>query len=96
MIVPDRHIFRSGRSFGPLEAHPPLTIDPDAVGIASRPLQLFEAVSRKPPDVAKDDCCVQPIHGLLGLTTERLELPAPFTASEPSRPVVAVTPDYAC
>jgi hypothetical protein len=71
-------------------------IDPDAVGIASRALQLFEAVSRKPRDVSEDDCRIQPIQGLLGLTTERLERPDPFTVSEPSRPVVTVTPDRVC
>jgi hypothetical protein len=45
MVIDDLNIDRPRRPFGPLEAHPPLVIDTDAVLTLAGALKRFESIA---------------------------------------------------
>jgi hypothetical protein len=78
----------------PFEAEPPLLIDPNAVGIASRALQFLKVMAWKPGEVAQNRRSFQSIKCLLRLPSEAREWTDVLAKSEAPGPAIAVAHDH--
>src|SRR5258706_14592093 len=73
MIINNLYVSRSGRFLRPLEAHPPLIVDPYAVLPFALSFQSFKAITGQSSQIQ---------HGGCGLKTVKLQPRSPFNTEE--------------
>jgi hypothetical protein len=94
MIVDNLDIRRSGCVTRPLEAYPPLTIDPNAELACSIALQSFKPIAPQRTKFVQARSRIKNFHASIRLTRETLKLSNKTAVSESSRAVVLVAQDH--
>jgi hypothetical protein len=90
MVIGNFDVARPVIIVRPLEAHPPLPIDPDAELPVPVAAQRLKSIAGQKHQVASANRRFQNIQPPLGLLLERLKLPYALTGGETLRALIAV------
>jgi hypothetical protein len=82
MIIHDLDVRRSGGALWPLEADPPLIIDPDTPLPLTASSESFQPVASQPGQIRKSRGCFEPSEAHQRLSPNAFKLPDKFTAPQ--------------